>query len=171
MVCLAFKAGAAPGDEVRYAALGIRNLAASLSRATGGLVTLTIYATSEGAFRSAKYRPSTPAEVNMPVYDLYGAASDDMNKAKLALEEALKIKFIARDSTYNCGEYFLSGQKGEENFVLKRNLDPFDLAPLEMDFPQYPMLLYVNHTSRSEELFDRIQAGVKELTLLSHKEL
>ena len=106
----------------------------------------------------------------MSVYDLYGATSDDINKAKVELEEALGLKFEARDSFF-LGEYFRSGQQYEADFQLRFNLDPLDLEPAEMDFPDYRLLLYVNGTCKENEIFGRLQAGAKEFVFLRRKEL
>lgn len=84
-------------------------------------------------------------------YILYGIESS-IEEAKYALEELLIFKFEDMDGDYHGGRYFLFGNKDEENFQLKRNIDPFDHEPFEMKFPDSPTLFYINATLRGEKL-------------------
>jgi hypothetical protein len=106
----------------------------------------------------------------MAIYDLYGTSSDDLDKARTCIEAALDIKFELCDSDYHCGEYYRWGKVGEENFVLKKNLDPFDNEPAEISFPKYRILLYVNDTYRSADLQNKICREAKGLIFLRHED-
>lgn len=107
----------------------------------------------------------------MAIYDLYGFSSADLKEAKNILEAALSIHFDARDSAYEGGDYFHHGERDGEDFVLKRNVDPFDDEPAELSFPTYPILLYVNDTLRSEELQQKLAQVEGNLVLLRHEDL
>ncbi len=82
----------------------------------------------------------------------------------------LTLQFEARESAYQNGEYFRSGNRSGENFVLKKNTDPFDGDPVEMKFPEFPTLLYINATSRWEDLKKILQHESSEFSLLRHEE-
>ncbi|WP_053199657.1 hypothetical protein [Herbaspirillum hiltneri] len=105
------------------------------------------------------------------MYDLYGILSVDLEEAKASLEAAFDIDFQARESAYQGGEYFIFGKRTEENFVLKRNVDPIDKEPVEMKFPEYPILLYVNDTPRSLDLQKRINQKASKFILLRSQNL
>jgi len=107
----------------------------------------------------------------MPIYDLYGFLSTDINEAKNFLESALNIKFEVHDSSFQGGEYFRSGKYTDENFVLKRNIDPCDNEPAEISWPEYPILFYVNDTMRSVDLRVRIDQNTGNVIFLRHENL
>ena len=105
----------------------------------------------------------------MATYVLYGSKSSPI-EAKEMLEELLALRFLARESDYQNGEYFLSGDKAGEFFELKKNADPFDGDPVEMKFPEFPTLLYINATSRSETLKEIVERASSGFTLLRHED-
>lgn len=53
--------------------------------------------------------------------------------------------------------YLVTG--GGENFILKLNLDPFDEEPVEQDFSDFSVLLYINATTRSSDIERAIRDG------------
>jgi hypothetical protein len=55
---------------------------------------------------------------------------------------------------------------GEENFELRRNVDPLDGEPAEQAFPEIGVLLYVNGTERSRELEQILTTRIAGLRLL-----
>lgn len=85
-------------------------------------------------------------------YDLYGARDIDISLAREYLEGALGIVLEERESSYQGGIYYVCGTNDSENFVLKINVDPFDGGAVEQNFPDYPVLLYINATARSIDL-------------------
>jgi len=107
----------------------------------------------------------------LAIYDLYGFLSVDIEGAKNLLEISLGIQFEVRNSDYQGGEYYKWGKTGDENFVLKRNVDPIDGEPAEMSFPAHQILFYVNDTSRSADLQERIHQEAKSFVLLRHEDL
>jgi hypothetical protein len=107
----------------------------------------------------------------MALYDRYGFLSDDIDGARNLLEASLGIQFDIRDSDYQGGNYFQCGKTSDEHFVLKRNVDPIDGGPAEMSFPGHKILFYVNDTSRSADLQNRINKEAKSFVLLRHEVL
>lgn len=107
----------------------------------------------------------------MAIYDLYGFLSDDIDAVRNLLEISLDIQFEIRDSDYQGGEYYKWGKTGNENFVLKRNVDPIDEEPAEMSFPGHKVLFYANDTPRSAYLLEKISQRTKDFALLRHEDL
>ncbi len=107
----------------------------------------------------------------MSFYDLYGIKADSLDDAKAVLERLLAFSFKERESTYHVGTYYTFGDEAGEHFMLKRNLDPFDDVPAEENFPNSKLLLYVNETTRSDELQDALAKGGDAIILLRHENL
>lgn len=105
----------------------------------------------------------------MATYILYGSKVSPA-EAKGILEELLTLQFEARESDYQGGEYFHAGSMTGEDFELKKNVDPYDGDPVEMKFPEFPTLLYINATSRSEELRKIVEHARGGFALLRHED-
>jgi len=105
-------------------------------------------------------------------YDLYGLECDDINIANVLIENVLQVEMVAYESDYHCGEYFCSSSIDidEEHFILQKNYDDFEDEWTEEVYSQYPLLLYVNDTLRSDEIVN-LFAAEKRVTLLKHQEL
>lgn len=101
----------------------------------------------------------------MLMNNLYGVFPSDLEEVKSILEMILGVNFDPKDSLYH-GEYYQFGQSHNEHFVLKRNVDPLDGEPAEMNFPNFPVLLYANYTRRSSELNDLLGKLPLKFTLL-----
>jgi hypothetical protein len=101
----------------------------------------------------------------MKTYDLYGFTHDDLEAARVAVEQALGITFEPHYSFY-IGDYYLFEEEGEESFELRRNVDPLDGEPAEQAFPEIGVLLYVNGTERSRELEQILSTKIAGLCLL-----
>jgi hypothetical protein len=101
----------------------------------------------------------------METYDIYGFGTDDMDAVRCAIEEALGIHFEEHESSY-LGIYFLFGDPGKEQLRLQRNIDPFDGEAAEQDFPEKPLLLFVDHTRRCEEIEKTFAAKLPSAKLL-----
>ncbi|MDE1480968.1 hypothetical protein [Xenorhabdus bovienii] len=84
----------------------------------------------------------------MSFYDLYAFEGLHIREAKNIIELSLGTKLDERESTFQGGEYYISGNKKSENFILKKNIDPFDGEPVEMDHPEYKIIFYINNTDR-----------------------
>ena len=106
----------------------------------------------------------------MATYILYGSKVFPA-EAKGILEELLSLQFEARESDYQNGEYFRVGNKAGEHFELKKNADLFDGDPVEMKFAEFPTLLYINATLRSEELKKILEHARSDFVLLRHEDL
>ncbi|AHG49783.1 hypothetical protein RLEG12_02565 (plasmid) [Rhizobium leguminosarum bv. trifolii CB782] len=101
----------------------------------------------------------------MPSFILYGIRKYSLSEARTSVESASGFFFSERDSFYQAGVYYVFGAGGEEQFVLKRNIDPFDGDPVEQDFVSYPLLFYINSTERPSELI-ALMANVADFELL-----
>lgn len=101
----------------------------------------------------------------MKTHDLYGFGHDDLEAARVAVEQALGIRLIAHESLHR-GDYYRLGRIGEEEFVLQRNFDPFYEEVIENEFPEMHILLYVDETERSEELEQILTSKIPGLKLL-----
>jgi hypothetical protein len=88
----------------------------------------------------------------MSCYLLYGIREASLALVKSELERLIGIIFEERESSYQAGIYYISGPANSEQFLLKRNVDPFDGEPAEQGFPDYPVILYINATERDAEL-------------------
>ncbi|MFC5473536.1 hypothetical protein [Paraherbaspirillum soli] len=104
----------------------------------------------------------------MVMNDLYGYLLPTLEEAKSILEKTLNVEFEARDSFYH-GEYYRYGKSDTEHFLLKKNMDPLDGEPAEMEFPDYSILLYVNCTMRSKELNELFSSTPRSFSLLMQK--
>jgi hypothetical protein len=102
------------------------------------------------------------------VYDLYGAKKISLLSARDNIERALGEAFEERDSSYQGGVYYMWGGSDSENFVLKMNADPFDGDPVEQNYPDYEILLYVNATVCSSDIEKAIKQG-SSFKLLRHE--
>ncbi|WEJ98119.1 MAG: hypothetical protein P0Y59_14300 [Candidatus Sphingomonas phytovorans] len=107
----------------------------------------------------------------MSFYDLYGIEAESLDDAKAILERLLACSFEERDSTYHAGTYYTFGDEAGEHFMLKENRDPFEDVPAEDSFPNSKLLLYVNETTRSDELQDALARGGDAIMLLRHEDL
>ena len=91
------------------------------------------------------------------VYDLYAVGGASLEEARRVVEAALNLCLLAHESGFHGGEYFRSGQASGEHFILKRNWDPFDEEWAEPSHQSASYLLYVNKTTRSAELRERLE--------------
>lgn len=102
--------------------------------------------------------------------DLYGLPHLSLVAARELINQLFGIVVEERHSEYQGGNYYKYGDNESENFLLKRNLDPFDGEAVEMDFPDYPIILYINETMRSEEIKNLV-AMESAILLLRYKDL
>ncbi len=100
--------------------------------------------------------------------DLYGFKDGDLEHARMAVEQALDVRMVPHESLY-LGDYYRLGSSGQENMVLRRNVDPLDGEPAEQAFANMPLLLYVTDTDRPEELQQILTSKIPGLTLLRRR--
>lgn len=93
-----------------------------------------------------------------------------MVTVKEAVECVLSINLIEAESSYHGGIYYRLNDIGEEHFVLQNNLE-LDDELAEDDFPDYPILLYINEAQISEDLEILLADKVKGVSLLKKEEL
>jgi hypothetical protein len=107
---------------------------------------------------------------SMKTYDLYGFDHDDLEAARVAVEQALGVQLAPHESLHR-GDYYRLDTVGEENFVLQRNFDPFYEELYKSEFPEISILFYVNGTERPEELERILTARIPNLRLLRRETL
>lgn len=88
----------------------------------------------------------------MKTYMLFGIRGTDLPAARGVIEGLLGIQLRPHESGYHCGDYFRSGDVGEEHWILQKNFDDSDGEWTEPSFPEYGLLLYVNEASRASEI-------------------
>ena len=101
----------------------------------------------------------------MRIYDMYGIIDGSLEAAKTAIEQALNVHLVLHESSY-IGEYYESGGVSEENLVLRKNNDPFDNEPAELNFAEFPILFYVNDTNQSELYQQKLLSEIETIKLL-----
>jgi len=106
----------------------------------------------------------------MKTYDLYGYKYDDIISARNLIEKIIGIRLEEHESSYRCGLYFRYGDIGTEHFILQRNFDPLENEWTDSEHQSYPLLLYVNETTRSKEL-EKVLTSIEGIVLLKHEEL
>ncbi|HBN8236619.1 MULTISPECIES: hypothetical protein [Pseudomonas aeruginosa group] len=95
----------------------------------------------------------------MIAYDLYGTKNLSLLLAREHIEKIFGVSLDERNSSYQGGDYYMLGSNDSENFILKANFDPLDDEPVELNFPDYPILLYINATTRSSAIEGVIKKG------------
>ncbi len=85
-------------------------------------------------------------------FAIYAIKAPSFDIARARVEKAFGFVFAERESLYQGGIYYRYHGDGEEQFLLKRNTDPFDDEPAEQEHPDVEFLLYVDHTLRTHEI-------------------
>jgi hypothetical protein len=88
----------------------------------------------------------------LPTFDLYGLRNATLEDARLEVERAIGTAFAEHESSYHGGVYYRLGQPGAEQLILKRNFDKREDGWAESQFKEYPFLLYVSGSTRTEAL-------------------
>ena len=88
----------------------------------------------------------------MKYYDLYGTRGMTTHELQEAAAAALGVSFAPRESSFT-GDYY-KADLGDENFAIYVNFkDPrYEDEILRPQFADYPVLLFVNHTERGDEI-------------------
>ena len=104
----------------------------------------------------------------MSSYDLFGTDLGDMEVVRTDLEQRLGCRFVARESLY-VGDYYLAEMSGEGRVKIRRNLDPLDHEPYELQFPDHDILIYMDEVPNAAEARAALIDG--GFLLLRHEEL
>jgi hypothetical protein len=105
----------------------------------------------------------------MKTHDVYAIPANDLEAARAVIETILGITLLPHNSLY-IGEYYL-GKLNDEEYQLRKNLDPMDGEPVDGRFPVTGLLLYVNGTQRAPEIERALLAQMPGVELLSRREL
>ena len=102
--------------------------------------------------------------------DIFGFPANNLELARNALETCLEVQFVPHESSFR-GEYYLyEGRDGEE-LLLEMNVDPEDGEPFYSEFSEYPVILLVDATTRSEQLAKLLPDKIEGCKLLRHKDI
>ena len=80
-------------------------------------------------------------------------ATDELAAVRDVVARLLEVEFELHDSDYLGGEYFraaLPTKELAEEIRVQRNLERDE--PMEPDFPEWPTLVYVEGTTRADEI-------------------
>src|SRR5689334_9882308 len=79
--------------------------------------------------------------------DLYGFCDTNLEQVREAIEEALDVKFQARESAF-WGEYYYEYPSNPKHGILhlQANSYPLDDEPAEREFPEFQIILYAENT-------------------------
>lgn len=102
------------------------------------------------------------------IFDLYGFKISDIENARQLIEKALNVKFIVHESSY-LGDYYKVKLNSNEDYMLQHNFLKHDEDWMEPQFTEYPLLLYINGTSRSEEIEEILKNKISIIHFLRHK--
>jgi hypothetical protein len=81
----------------------------------------------------------------------YGLPAQSLEDLLQRLNSAFGIELTAHESLY-WGVYYSSGPMGEEHFHLQPNYLAHEDEWIEENHREYPVLLYVNETTRPDEI-------------------
>lgn len=101
-------------------------------------------------------------------YYVYGFAHNDLEQVRSDVERALGVQLAPHDSMYRGGLYYRQGNSGAENLILQYNYNPEEGEYTEEQYPEYPILLYVNQPRDPSSIEKKIQEGLPSFKLLSH---
>ena len=109
----------------------------------------------------------------MTYYDLYGFESEQLNDARLILEDILQIRFNTHDSLYLGVYYMAKGIRGDK-ISIKRNFDPGsdpqEEKYLKPDFQHVDVLIYVDKASAEvAKEYEEKLLGIEKIRLLRRK--
>jgi hypothetical protein len=100
---------------------------------------------------------------------LYGFGESDPKVVSQLLERALEIQFQLHESLY-LGEYYLFKGKDGEQIRLRKNFDPLDGTPAELEFKELSLLLevdgYPEGSKTAEDIVRQIQTKIPKAQLL-----
>ncbi len=106
----------------------------------------------------------------MKTYVLYGLPDGPLEDYVQRLSSALGIGFTAHESSYR-GVYYSSGPLGQEHFDLQPNYLPHEEEWMVEKYRDFPVLLYVNETTRADELDRLLLAVIPSARRLKREEL
>ena len=122
-------------------------------------------------------KPVRPLDHAMSTRDIYGFEYNDIDRARVAVEQALGIRLQVRDSRY-VGEYYQGAIPSGASLQLRRNTDPMHDEQsdpsnerfAEPEFQTFALLLYVSGLG-ADTILQILQQRVTELSLLRRGEL
>jgi hypothetical protein len=92
-------------------------------------------------------------------YLVFGSRLRSTDDLRESIARALGVDLVAHESGYMGGAYFRAGPLDDEHVVLRSNVDASrpELEPAYPDFCDYPTILEINATDRSDDLRERLR--------------
>jgi len=106
----------------------------------------------------------------MKSYLTYGLSTQSREDLIQQLNSAFGIEFTAHESAYR-GVYHRSGPTGQEHFLLQPNYLTHEDEWIEEKHQEFPLLLYVNETTRPDEIDRLLQRAIPFATKLKREDL
>src|SRR4051812_46839260 len=97
--------------------------------------------------------------------DLYGLPQNDISQQRVRIERALNVTLAPASSEF-WGEHFIYRNSTRATIRLQPNVEGLDGEPLETQFSKFPVLLYVEHHKRADEIEAHLRATLPEIRLL-----
>ncbi|MEU6593682.1 hypothetical protein ABZ923_31470 [Streptomyces sp. NPDC046881] len=84
-------------------------------------------------------------------FALFGFKNPDVSVVARLIGDALTVHLDMRESSYKGGEYFLHRDVGGMEISVEANVRDEEGVLAEPDHPDYPVLVYLNHSSLPAE--------------------
>lgn len=101
---------------------------------------------------------------------IYGLPAQPFEDLLKRLNSAFGIRLTAHESAYR-GAYYRSGPTGGEHFLLQPNYLAHGDEWIDEEHREYPVLLYVNETTRADEIDRMLQLETPFAVKLKHEDL
>jgi len=106
----------------------------------------------------------------MPIFDLYGFKTENLDLVKDLIERYLCINFEPHESSYRGGDYYCF-ENNDFDLELQNNIDLIDNEPLEHDFGEYKIILYASFPSISKKITETLTSNPVGGTFLKREKL
>lgn len=94
----------------------------------------------------------------MKTFILYGVRCSTLDEARHKLEALVDIALDEREGLHAGGVHYTFHSSGKV-LDLKNNIDLDDNEPVEVEFPEYPYLLYFNFADKHPALLRKLETA------------
>jgi hypothetical protein len=95
-------------------------------------------------------------------YVVFGIEGENLECAREALEAALGIRMVARESDERCGLYYALHGMGIEHFILELNHDKLEDEWMLPKWKRFGLIFSLGDTERGDEIRSAL-AGIADL--------
>lgn len=103
-------------------------------------------------------------------YMIYGLPAQPFEDLLHRLNSVFGIELVAHESTYR-GVYYRSGPTGREHFLLQPNYLDREDEWIDEEHKECPLLLYVNETTRPDEITQVLTRDMPFALMLKREDL